>query len=153
MIIVFQALCSSCCNMKFLLPYMNNKEGRVCQICCNALLRGKLFACEQRYVVDRCIINYLLSSLIGHLYNTETLLKTDTYTVGLVPTSFLRSTSHYPPLRIKRERETGRRENLEIRLGLVPAFLCPFLSTLNKTDISQRWTLSANPNSVCLRES
>ena len=37
---LLQALCSSCCNMKFLLPYMDNKEGRVCQVCCNALLRG-----------------------------------------------------------------------------------------------------------------
>ena len=26
--------------MKFLLSYMDNKEGRVCQVCCNALLRG-----------------------------------------------------------------------------------------------------------------
>ncbi|KAL9950761.1 hypothetical protein ACROYT_G043318 [Oculina patagonica] len=36
-----KALCSSCCNMKFLLPYMDNKEGRVCQVCCNALLRAQ----------------------------------------------------------------------------------------------------------------
>ncbi|XP_074611326.1 zinc finger FYVE domain-containing protein 9-like isoform X1 [Acropora palmata] len=36
-----KALCSSCCNMKFLLPYMDNKEGRVCQVCCNALLRAE----------------------------------------------------------------------------------------------------------------
>ena len=40
-VFALQALCSSCCNMKFLLPYMDNKEGRVCQVCCNALLRGK----------------------------------------------------------------------------------------------------------------
>ena len=38
--IFLKALCSSCCNMKFFLPYLDNKEGRVCQVCCNALLRG-----------------------------------------------------------------------------------------------------------------
>lgn len=36
-----KALCSSCCNMKFMLPYMDNREGRVCQVCCNALLRAE----------------------------------------------------------------------------------------------------------------
>ena len=45
----------------------------------------------------------------------------------------------------EREKETNRRENLGKRFGLVPSFLCHFLLTLNKTDISQRWTLSANP--------
>ena len=35
-----QVLCSACCNMKFSLAYMEGKEGRVCQVCCNALLRG-----------------------------------------------------------------------------------------------------------------
>ena len=75
----------------------------------------------------------------------ETLLKTDTYTVGLVPTSFLGFTSHYPSLRSERERETDRRENLGMRLGSVAAFLCPFLLTVNKTDISQRWTLVPIP--------
>ena len=38
--LLLQALCSSCCNMKFSLPYLDNKEGRVCQVCCNSLLRG-----------------------------------------------------------------------------------------------------------------
>lgn len=36
-----KALCSSCCNMKFVLPYLDNKEGRVCQVCCSALLRAQ----------------------------------------------------------------------------------------------------------------
>ena len=31
--------------MKFLLPYMDNKEGRVCQVCCNAMLRGNQALC------------------------------------------------------------------------------------------------------------
>ncbi|XP_048581610.1 zinc finger FYVE domain-containing protein 9 [Nematostella vectensis] len=34
-----KVLCSSCCNMKFVLPYLGNKEARVCQVCCDVLLR------------------------------------------------------------------------------------------------------------------
>ena len=36
---------------------------------------------------------------------------------------------------------------------MVPAFLCSFYLTLYKTDTSPRWTLSAGPKGVRLRES
>ena len=47
--------------MKFVLPYLDNKEGRVCQVCCNALLRGILLlsvlhrACAMFIVISKRI--------------------------------------------------------------------------------------------------
>ncbi|KAK3743245.1 hypothetical protein QZH41_017053, partial [Actinostola sp. cb2023] len=35
-----QVLCSSCCNMKYPLPYLGNKDARVCQVCCDILIQG-----------------------------------------------------------------------------------------------------------------
>lgn len=35
-----QVLCSSCCNLKSRLPYMDNKEARVC-VPCHQILEGK----------------------------------------------------------------------------------------------------------------
>ena len=40
-----------------------------------------------------------------------------------------------------------------VKLELVPAFLYSFYLTLYKTDTSLRWTLSAGPKGVRLRES
>ncbi|XP_065657083.1 zinc finger FYVE domain-containing protein 9 isoform X3 [Hydra vulgaris] len=36
-----KVLCASCCNMKFNLPYMENKPARVCQICFDVMISGR----------------------------------------------------------------------------------------------------------------
>lgn len=40
--LIWQVLCSSCCNLKSRLPYMDNKEARVC-VPCHQILEGKRY--------------------------------------------------------------------------------------------------------------
>lgn len=37
-----KVLCSQCCNYKAKLPYLENKEARVCQLCYGILIRSNI---------------------------------------------------------------------------------------------------------------
>ncbi|XP_046839941.1 zinc finger FYVE domain-containing protein 16-like isoform X2 [Xenia sp. Carnegie-2017] len=58
--------CSSCCNLKFSLPYMDNKLARVCQTCANILLRKQaMLLDENNFIPDNQVPGLYLDSNAG----------------------------------------------------------------------------------------